>query len=93
MKSTDCSDLVKTVEGWKFNTWGGLFDLIVTGPQDQTLERTRWEPGGGGASEVCVEHEAPDYTTPRGTMTVRTYIPLDVLAEFMRECGYKVEKE
>lgn len=93
MKSTDCSDLVKTVEGWKFNTWGGLFDLIVTGPQGQTLERTKDEPGCSGIRDVCVEHEAPDYTTPRGTMTVRTWIPLDVLAEFMRDCGYTVEKK
>ena len=74
----------KTIGDWDFKTWDGKFDAIVYGPGNKSIEVID--------GQACFEHDVRSDGWGGGYNTVQLYVPLEVLAEFLRRNGYRVER-
>jgi hypothetical protein len=78
--------------GFKLNDWtyNGTWEL-ERGDYGRCKRPVTLRLDEEGGMEV--EHEVTVYyDTSRATDTVTTYLPLEVLAEFLRRAGYEVKK-
>jgi hypothetical protein len=76
----------KTVQGWEFNDWDGTSRLQVQRDQwDKTIEVDK-----DGLVEF--EHSVPSDYYSRSTVSARLCVPIEVLAELLRQSGYEVSE-